>query len=81
MLDAEAIDRDFELPFYRVEKQVEGRTAVQFERLVGELTAFLPSTFVEVEREGPDGRFLPAKDPEELARRLPMIDAITRARR
>jgi UTP--glucose-1-phosphate uridylyltransferase len=81
LLDAEAIDRDFDLPFYKVEKQVEGQTAVQFERLVGELTAFLPSTFVEVEREGADGRFLPAKDPDELARRLPMIQQITDARR
>lgn len=80
LLDAAAIDRDFELPFYRVEKQVEGRTAVQFERLVGELTAFLPTRFVEVDREGDDGRFLPAKDPEELARRLPRIEAIARAR-
>jgi UTP--glucose-1-phosphate uridylyltransferase len=73
LLDAAAIDRDFALPFYKVEKQVDGRTAVQFERLVGELTAFVPTRFVEVEREGADGRFLPAKDPEELARRLPMI--------
>lgn len=81
ILDAEAIDRDFELPFYKVEKQVEGKPAIQFERLVGELTAFLSSKFVEVEREGADGRFLPAKDPEELERRLPMIKAITEARR
>jgi UTP--glucose-1-phosphate uridylyltransferase len=73
VLDAAAIDRDFNLPFYRVEKVVDGKTAVQFERLVGELTALLPSRFVEVDREGPDGRFLPAKDPGELARRLPMI--------
>lgn len=73
LLDAAAIDRDFALPFYKVEKQVDGRTAVQFERLVGELTAFVPTRFVEVEREGADGRFLPAKDPDELARRLPMI--------
>lgn len=80
VLDAAAIDREFELPFYRVEKQVEGRTAVQFERLVGELTAFLSTRFVEVDREGDDGRFLPAKDPEELARRLPRIEAIARAR-
>jgi UTP--glucose-1-phosphate uridylyltransferase len=81
VLDAAAIDRDFPLPFYRVEKTVDGRTAVQFERLVGELTAFLPTRFVEVQREGPDGRFLPAKDPEELARRLPMIEAVVAARR
>ncbi|MBX3250141.1 MAG: UTP--glucose-1-phosphate uridylyltransferase [Myxococcales bacterium] len=81
VLDAAAIDRDFDLPFYRVEKQVDGQTAIQFERLVGELTAFLSTRFVEVGREGEDGRFLPAKDPDELARRLPMIQAITEARR
>lgn len=81
LLDAESIDRDFSLPYYRVEKQVDGKPAIQFERLVGELTAHLPTRFVEVEREGPDGRFLPAKDPEELAQRLPDIRAITETRR
>jgi UTP--glucose-1-phosphate uridylyltransferase len=81
VLDAAAIDRDFELPFYKVEKSVAGKTAVQFERLVGELTAFLPTRFVEVPREGPDGRFLPAKDPDELARRLAAIALATRSRR
>ncbi|MBL8916954.1 MAG: UTP--glucose-1-phosphate uridylyltransferase [Archangium sp.] len=73
VMDAAAIDRDFALPFYRVEKKVEGATAIQFERLVGELTAFLPSTFLEVPREGAPSRFLPAKDPEELASRLETI--------
>ncbi len=81
VFDAEAIDRDFALPFYRVEKKVEGKTAIQFERLVGELTAFLPSTFVEVPRDGIEGRFQPAKDPEELARRLPNIIAIAKSGR
>ncbi|MBM4781742.1 MAG: hypothetical protein GQE15_29030 [Archangiaceae bacterium] len=81
LIDADAIDRDFDLPFYKVEKQVDGKPAIQFERLVGELTAYLPSKFVEVEREGADGRFLPAKDPEELARRLDMIKQITETRR
>lgn len=73
VFEAAALDREFDLPYYRVEKKVEGRAAIQFERLVGELTAWLPSHFVQVDREGPDGRFLPAKDPEELARRLPAI--------
>jgi hypothetical protein len=45
------------------------------------LTAFLPTRFVEVPREGPDGRFLPAKDPDELARRLAAIALATRSRR
>ena len=81
VLDAAVVDRDFSLPFYRVEKKVEGKTAIQFERLVGELTAFVPSAFVLVDRDGPDGRFQPAKDPEELARRLPQIQAIVESRR
>jgi len=80
VLDAAAIDRDFELTYFRVEKKVDGRTAVQFERLVGELTALLPTHFVEVPRGGPDGRFQPVKDPEELAARLPEIEHLLRAR-
>lgn len=80
VLDAEAIDRDFDLTYFRVEKKVEGRTAIQFERLVGELTAFLPTHFVEVPRSGPDGRFQPMKDPDEMNARLPEIEAILKAR-
>ena len=81
VFEAAALDRDFELPFYRVEKSVDGRPAIQFERLVGELSAFLPTRFVEVLREGPDGRFLPAKDPEELQRRLGSIAEVVRSDR
>ena len=81
VMDAAAIDRDFPLPFYKVEKKVDGATAVQFERLVGELTAFLPSTFLEVPREGVESRFLPAKDPEELAGRLATIRLVANSKR
>lgn len=81
VLDAEAIDRDFDLPFYKVEKKVDGQTAIQFERLVGELTAFLPTAFLEVERDGADARFLPVKDPEELQQRLPLIEQLVKAKR
>lgn len=76
VFDAEAIDRDFNLTFFRVEKKVDDATVIQFERLVGQVTAFLPSHFLEVPRE----RFLPVKDPEELAQRLPEIEALLRAR-
>lgn len=81
VLDAAAIDRDFDLPFYKVEKSVDGKTAIQFERLVGEVTAFVPTKFVEVQREGEDGRFLPAKDPEELASRMKMIELVAKSQR
>jgi UTP--glucose-1-phosphate uridylyltransferase len=79
-LDAAAIDSDFSLSWFVVKKSVDGRPAIQFEHLVGELTAFLPSRFLHVERRGPDGRFQPVKDPDELQRRRPDIEAIMRAR-
>ena len=80
VMDAAAIDRDFDLTFFLVRKKVQGRDAIQFERLVGELTAFLPTRFIEVGRGGPDGRFQPVKDPDELERRRPDIEALLAAR-
>ncbi|HEX2676368.1 MAG TPA: UTP--glucose-1-phosphate uridylyltransferase, partial [Polyangiales bacterium] len=79
-LDARAIDRDFPLTWFVVKKKVAGQEAIQFEHLVGELTAFLPSACLHVDREGNDGRFQPVKDPEELVRRAPRIEAMLRAR-
>ena len=80
VFDAEAIDRDFDLTFFRVEKKVGDAKVIQFERLVGQLTAFLPSHFLEVPRDGADGRFQPVKDPEEMEARRANIEAILRAR-
>lgn len=64
---AAALDRDFDLGWYYVEKEVEGRRAVQVEHLVGELTAFLSTNFLQVRRSGSRTRFLPVKTPEDLA--------------
>ena len=80
VLDAQAIDREFPLTWFVVKKKVEGLDAIQFERLVGEVTSFLPTAFLEVERSGPDGRFQPVKDPDELERRRSDITALLRAR-
>jgi len=55
--------------WFEVEKKVGDRNAVQFERLIQELTAALPATYVRVPREGAASRFLPVKDYEELAKR------------
>ncbi len=54
---------------------MEKTKVIQFERLVGQLTAFLPSHFLIV----PRGRFLPVKDPEELEARRADIVALLRA--
>lgn len=80
VLDLDAIDRDFDLTFFHVAKQVDGTTAIQHERLVGELTAFVPTLFLEVPRTGLGGRFQPVKDVRELESRRGEIEAILRAR-
>ena len=64
--NAKALDRDFDLGWYYVEKNVAGGVAVQVERLVGELTRHLEAQFVKVKRTGKDNRFLPVKTPEDL---------------
>ena len=66
--------------YFEVEKKVEGRAALQFERLLQELTATLPSAYLRVPREGELSRFLPVKDNDELARRKTEIEAVARTR-
>lgn len=58
----------------------EGLTAIQFERLLGEITAAIEPVFVRVPREGAGSRFLPVKDVPELERRRPEIEIALRAR-
>ena len=69
-----------EWTYFVVEKQVQGRVAVQFERLVNEITAHLDTVYLRVPREGAGSRFLPVKDRAELDRRRPEIEAVGRAR-
>jgi UTP--glucose-1-phosphate uridylyltransferase len=69
-----------EFTFVEVEKSVDGRKAIQFERLLGEITAMLPPRFVRVPREGEASRFLPVKDVAELEKRRAAIEAVMRAR-
>lgn len=66
--------------FFEVEKKVDGRPAIQFERLIQEITTHWPTTFVEVPRDGAESRFLPVKDFDELAKRRPTIEVVARAR-
>lgn len=76
IIETAALARDIPLPYHRVEKTVDGRTAVQFERLLGEMTEFATTRLVEVERNGRDARFLPVKVPEELPTRIDTIRAV-----
>ena len=69
IFDVDALAAAPPLPFHRVEKVHEGASVIQFERLLGELSAFLPSAFVEVPRSGRLGRFLPVKELTDLEQR------------
>jgi UTP--glucose-1-phosphate uridylyltransferase len=79
-IDAHAIDRDFELEWHAVEKVVDDQRVIQFERLVGELTAILPTTYVVVPREGVVTRFLPVKEVSDLAARASELEGMLEAR-
>jgi UTP--glucose-1-phosphate uridylyltransferase len=73
VIDVDALARRYPLSWLYVEKDVDGRTAVQLERLVNELSAFLPTTYLLVPRDGPRSRFVPVKTPEDLARARPLL--------
>ncbi len=66
--------------WFEVEKKVGGRVAVQFERLLQELTAAMSAVYARVPREGAESRFLPVKDFDELAKRRADIRAVAKAR-
>jgi UTP--glucose-1-phosphate uridylyltransferase len=77
VVDLDALDAEYPLTWFYVEKTVGGRPAVQLERLVNELTSFLPTLFLEVPRTGPRGRFFPVKEPEDLeAAREPLREML-----
>ena len=81
LVRAEALETaHIDWTFFEVEKKVGDRVAIQFERLLQELTAAMPAAFVTVPREGASSRFLPVKDFDELARRRADIEAVARAR-
>jgi UTP--glucose-1-phosphate uridylyltransferase len=66
--------------WFEVEKKVGERSAVQFERLLQEVTAAADATYVEVPRDGAVSRFLPVKDFDDLAQRQADIRAVAAAR-
>lgn len=79
--DATAVrNLDIDWTYFVVKKNVQGRSAVQFERLINEVTQHLDTTYLRVPRSGVRSRFLPVKDPDELVQRRPEIEAIARAR-
>lgn len=78
--DLQVWEADWPLTWLEVRKVADGAEVVQFERLIGELSASVDTTMLLVDRDGTDGRFQPAKDPDELAARRPEIARILASR-
>jgi UTP--glucose-1-phosphate uridylyltransferase len=74
------LELNFPWTFYSVTKTVSGKPAIQFERLVNELTRHMDTRFLRVPRDGLDARFLPVKDEAELKARVPQLTEIAQAR-
>lgn len=68
LVDIDVLYGDYDLTWLHVRKKVDGREAVQLERLYHEISAFVPTQFLVVPRRGPRGRFSPIKTPADLER-------------
>ncbi len=79
-IDLEALDGDPPWTWCVARKKVDGREAIQWERLVGELTWWHPTNWLHVPRAGASSRFIPVKDLDDLAHHRAAIDAVLRAR-
>ena len=81
LVNAEALaSLAMEWTYVEVEKKIGDAKAVQFERLLGEITATLEPRFIRVPRTDAGSRFLPVKDMAELSKRRPEIEVIARER-
>lgn len=67
-LSLSLVEGQWPLSWFYVEKSVDGRTAVQMERLVNELSSFVDTAYLATPRSGPTGRFYPIKTREDLER-------------
>lgn len=73
-------DLNMDFTWVQVSKKVGDRAAVQFERLIGEITSTLATRFLHLPRLGAASRFLPVKDMEELERRRSEIAEVANTR-
>jgi UTP--glucose-1-phosphate uridylyltransferase len=80
-IDLDVLDRDHPWTWCVAAKMVDGREALQYERLVGELTWWNESRYLHVEREGASSRFLPIKQLDDLEKQRDLLAAMVDAQR
>ncbi len=75
-IDVEVFEDPPRLDAYPVEKEVSGRVAVQFERILGEVTHHVATSFVLVPAAGGESRFVPVKRREDLGKLAGVIERV-----
>jgi UTP--glucose-1-phosphate uridylyltransferase len=68
LISLELLEWEREFTWFYVEKSVDGRVAVQMERLINELSAWTDTAYLVTPRGGAQGRFFPIKTREDLLR-------------
>jgi UTP--glucose-1-phosphate uridylyltransferase len=80
-LDAQTLlNLNMDWTYFTVEKKVEDKPVIQFERLINELTSALDTQYLHLPRTGKESRFLPVKDNKELELRQGEITLVARDR-
>jgi UTP--glucose-1-phosphate uridylyltransferase len=83
IVNADALDKlELDWTYVEVKKDVGSRRAVQFERLLGEMTVAITPRFVRVPRDGQSSRFLAVKTQDDMAQMsttiAELVDALRR---
>lgn len=79
-INVEVLKNPGALTWFAATKSVDARVCVQFERLIGELTAFHSSAYIRVPREGELSRFEPIKEASDVAARRDQLEKVLKAR-
>ncbi len=80
-IDLDALEGVHPWTWCAARKKVDGRDAIQFERLIGELTWWYETRYLHVTREGAASRFLPIKEFDDLAHHHDDLVAMIAAQR
>lgn len=80
-VDLDALEGEHPWTWCVATKRVDGREAIQCERLVGELTWWNETRYLHVDRDGAASRFLPIKELEDLTRHQAQLGAMLDAQR
>lgn len=78
IFEIEALQTTYPLSWMVVEREVDGRAAVQLERVFHEASAFVDTTMLVVPRSGPRGRFYPIKTLDDLDAAQPELRDLLR---